>query len=155
MTKNMTPSLSHSDFVIHSCLGISSFVIEADMELFARLMDELNVTREQAEGAAGALLQLAQARLSQGDFVRVADTIPGISDIIGKAPRYEIPSRSELRAKLSRLLGGLGGLSPLVRPFARLSLQKPMIRRFVEVLLRFFRERGGPEIETLLSRVWR
>ena len=125
------------------------------MELFARLMDELNVTREQAEGAAGALLQLAQTRLARGDFVRVADTIPGISDIIGKAPRYEVPLRGELRAKLSRLIGGLGGLSPLVRPFGRLNLQKPMIRPFVAVLLRYVREQGGPEIEALLMRVWR
>ena len=35
------------------------------MELFARLMDELDVTREQAEGGAGSLLQFAQARFAE------------------------------------------------------------------------------------------
>ncbi len=125
------------------------------MELFTRLMDELEVTREQAEGGAGSLLQLAQARLEPDQFVRVADTIPGISDILGKAPRFEVPARGLWRAKLSRLFGGLGGLSPLARPFARLHLERPMIRRFAEVLVRFFGEKGGPEIESQLGGVWR
>jgi hypothetical protein len=123
------------------------------MELFFRLMDELEVTREQAEGGAGSLLQLAQARLELEQFVRVADTIPGISDIIGKAPRFEVPDRGQLLAKVSRLLGGLGGLAPVARPFARLQLQRPMIRRFAAVMAGFFGEKGGPEIEAqLVSR---
>lgn len=125
------------------------------MELFYRLMDELGVSREQAEGGAGALLQLAQARLEPGEFVRVADAIPGISDIIGKSPRYEVPSGGEWRAVLSRILGGLGGLAPLAGPFARLHLEKPMITRFAQELLRFFGEKGGVEVRMMLGSVWR
>ena len=49
------------------------------MDLYARLMDELGLSREQAEGAAGAVLQLAQARIPADDFVRVADTITKMS----------------------------------------------------------------------------
>jgi hypothetical protein len=125
------------------------------MELFTRLMDELGVTREQAEGGAGSLLQLAQARLEPDQFVRVADTIPGISDILGKAPRFDVPKGGQLRAKLSRLFGGLGGLFPVARPFSRLHLERPMIRRFAAVLVRFFGEKGGPEIKAQLCSVWR
>lgn len=125
------------------------------MELFARLMDELGVTREQAEGGAGSLLQLAQARLEPDQFVRVADTIPGISDIVGKAPRFEVPAGGQFRAQLSRIFGGLGGLFPLAQPFSRLNLEKPMIGRYAEVLLSFFGEKGGTEIKGLLASVWR
>jgi len=125
------------------------------MELCYRLMDELSVTPEQAEGAAGALLQLAQARLEPHAFVLVADAGPAVSDIIGKSPRYEVPAGGQWRAALSRLLGGLGGLAPLAEPFARLQLEKPMIARFAQQLVRFFSEKGGVEVETLLRGVWR
>ena len=118
-------------------------------------MDELEVTREQAEGGAGSLLQLAQSRLKPEQFVQVADTIPGISDIIAKAPRFEVSARGQLVAKLSRIFGGLGGLSPLARPFSRLHLERPMIRQFAKVLVRFFAEKGGSEIESNLAGVWR
>jgi len=125
------------------------------MELFFRLMDELGITREQAEGGAGALLQLAQARLEPNDFIRVADLIPGISDIIGKSPRYVVPTGGEWRAALSRLFGGLGGLAPVAEPFSRLRLEKLKIARFAHELLRIFAEKGGAEVEMLLSGAWR
>jgi hypothetical protein len=125
------------------------------MELFIRIQEELEVTREQAEGGVGSLLQLAQVRLEPDQFVRVADTIPGISDILGKAPRFEIPKRGQLRSRLSRLFGGLGGLAPLARPFSCLHLEKPMIRRFAAVLISCFAEKSGPEVEELLAGVWR
>ena len=125
------------------------------MELLTRLMDELEVTREQAEGGAGSLLQLAQTRLEPEQFVRVADAIPGVSDIVAKAPRFESAAGGLLRFKVSRLLGGLGGLGPLTRPFARLKLDRLAIRRFVAVLVRYFGEEGGPEVAKLLAAVWR
>lgn len=125
------------------------------MELLFRLMDDLGVTPEQAEGAAGALLQLAQARLAPHEFVQVADAIPGISDLIGKSPRYEVPTGGEWRATISRIFGGLGGLAPVAEPFSRLRLEKPMIARFKESLERFFGEKGGERVQTLLSAAWR
>ena len=64
------------------------------MELILWLINELRVSRKQAEGAAGALLQLAQARLSRDQFVLIADTLPAVSDIIGKSPRFEVASQT-------------------------------------------------------------
>ncbi len=123
--------------------------------VIARLMKELDITSEQAEGAAGLLLQVAQARMPQEDFLQVADSIPAISDIIAKAPRFVVPARSRLRAKLSRLLGGLGSLAPLAEPFARLRLEKTTIPQCTAVLLAHFQERGGDRVESHLREVWR
>jgi hypothetical protein len=125
------------------------------MELLFRLMDELGVTREQAEGAAGALLQLAQARIAPQDFVQVADAIPGISDVIAKSPRYTVSTGGEWRTALSRLLGGLGGLGPVAEPFARLRLDKRMAPRVAQELERIFAEKGGLDVQVLLSTAWR
>ena len=124
------------------------------MELFTRLMDELDVTPEQAEGGAGALLQFAQARIDSQEFIAVADSIPAISDIIGRSPRYEVPVRGRLRSKLSTMFGGMGELAPLVYPFSRLHLEKAMIAQYVDVLLKYFDDHGEPGVQKQLSRVW-
>lgn len=125
------------------------------MNLVERLMEELGVTREQAEGGAGLLLGFAQRKLSSDEFVEVADTIPAISDIIGKSPRGDIPMPRPLRAALSRWFGGLGDLYVLTKAFDRLGLDKTMLGNFVGVLLRFFRERGGEHIEAYLQSALR
>ena len=125
------------------------------MDLILWLINELQVTRKQAEGGAGALLQLAQTRIPPEQFVTVADTIPAISDVIGKAPRFEVTEKPRLVENLSRALRGLGGLRPLVDPFARLGLEKTTIRPFAEALARYIAERGNPTAVHLLQQVWR
>ncbi len=125
------------------------------MELILWLINELQVTRKQAEGAAGALLQLAQTRLPGEKFVTVADTIPAISDVIGKSPRFEVTEKPRLDESVSRVFGGLGGLRPLAGPFAKLGLEKTSIRPFAEALNRYLDERGNAAAVHLLQQVWR
>ena len=125
------------------------------MDLVERLMEELRITREQAAGGAGLLLGFAQEKLGRDEFIEVAETIPAISDIIGKAPRCDMAAPHPLRARISRWLGGLGDLSALVKAFGGLGMDKAMIGQFVSVLLGYFRERGGEGIEAHLESVLR
>jgi len=125
------------------------------VNLIERLMEELGVTRQQAEGGAGLLLEFAQKKLDGDRFVEVADSIPAISDIIGKAPRGEIAMGRPLWVFFSRLFGGLGGLYVLAAAFDGLGLDKKQLRKFVEVLLGHFRERGGERVEGYLGSVLR
>ena len=125
------------------------------MELILWLINELHVSRKQAEGAAGALLQLAQARMDRKQFTTVADTLPAISDIIGKSPRFKVAEKPRLTESLSRALGGLGGLKPLAEPFAKLGLDKTSIRPFAQALSQYINQRGHSEAVTLLQQVWR
>jgi len=125
------------------------------VNLIEYLMDEMAVTRQQAEGGAGLLLGFAQEKIGDDSFVEVADSIPAISDIIGKAPRGEIAAGRPVRVVLSRLLGGLGGLYVLVEAFSGLGLNKLQLRKFVEVLLRHFREKGGVRVEESLGEAFR
>jgi len=64
------------------------------VNLIEQLMDELGVTRQQAEGGAGLLLAFAQNKLGGDQFIEVADSIPAISDIIGKSPRATLAGGS-------------------------------------------------------------
>jgi len=118
-------------------------------------MDELGVTRQQAEGGAGLLLAFAQKKLGDDPFLEVADSIPAISDIIGKAPRGEIALGRPSRTVLSRLFGGLGGLYVLAEAFSDLGLDKLQLRKFVEVLLRHFHEKGGARVGDSLEAAFR
>ena len=125
------------------------------MEIVEHLVQELGITSRQAQGGAGLLLEFAQRRLSSEDFVRVADCLPAISDVIGKAPRVVARPPNALKEKLSRLFGGLGGLAGLTGAFEKLGCDKVMVRKFVDALVGFFRGKGGEEIATLLSGVLR
>jgi len=125
------------------------------VNLIERLMEELGVTRQQAEGGAGLLLGFAQKKLSSDQFVEAADSIPAISDIIGKAPRGEIAMGRPLWAMLSRLFGGLGGLYVLAGAFDGLGLDKLQLRKFVEVLLEHFRKKGGAKVGESLGAAFR
>ncbi len=125
------------------------------MDYVAHLTSELGVSARQAAGGAGLLLTVAQQRLHRDDFMRLADTIPAISDIIGKAPRIAASRRSVLTETLSRWFGGLGGLAGLATGFETLGCEKAMIPRFVDSLVAFVRMKSGDEAATLLQGVLR
>ena len=113
------------------------------MEIVEHLIKELGVSTKQAEGGAGLLLEL---------FVQVADTIPAISDVIGKAPRLVNGPIGPVRELLSRWFSGLGNLGVLAPRFEKLGCDKMMIRKFADAMIGFFREKGGDEIAGLLRR---
>jgi hypothetical protein len=124
------------------------------MTLIEHLIDQLGVSRQQAEGATGLLLQQAQARLSSDDFLQVADAIPAISDLIGKAPRHVGPGAGSLRALWQGWWSSWSGLASLRPAFEKLGLDRAAVEKFVAVIGRYFREQGGAELETLLVRAW-
>lgn len=121
------------------------------MELIQHLVSELGITARQAEGGAGLLLGLAQNRLSRDEFVRVADCVPAISDVIGKAPRTNATASRSLRQTVSRWLGGLGGLLAVVEGFNKLGCDRAMINSFADTLVECFRTKGGEDVATLLQ----
>lgn len=125
------------------------------MEIVEHLVRELGVTTKQAEGGAGLLLGLVKQRLSPEEFVRVADAIPAISDVIGKAPRSTGGQPWPLRELLSRWFGGLGSLTSLAVRFEKLGCKRKQIGTFVESLIGFFREKSGEDIAELLRGVLR
>ncbi|HCK42324.1 MAG: hypothetical protein CMJ72_11955 [Planctomycetaceae bacterium] len=123
------------------------------MEIVEYLVEELGVSTRQAQGGAGLLLEFTQQRLDSEDFIRVANCLPAISDIIGKAPKIQYRPPRPLREKFSSLFGGLGGLAGLAETFERLGCDKVMIRKFVDAIIRFFRMKGGEEISSMLIHV--
>ena len=153
----------------------SRIIMPVPASLVSTLQRKLGITREQAEGGAGVMLQFVRERLAPAEFCVIADTIEAISDLIGKAPLVrDEPDRFRgwlhrwlvaLRIWWGRLLrgeiwlwrwtGGLGPLASLSGKFESMGLPKSMIARFASELISHFRERGGEEPGRLLRRVLR
>ena len=122
-------------------------------ELIGQIVQQLGVQEGQAKGGAGLLLKLAKDKLG-GDFAKVAQAIPGASDLIGAAPAPG--AASSLLGGLSSALGGgkLGGLTDLASlagGFSQLKLDAGMIGKFVPVILDFLKSKGAQDALALLT----
>ena len=125
------------------------------MEVVDRVVQSLDVTSEQAEGGVGAVLFLAEHRLDRPELTRVADAIPGFSDLVRKSPIYDASAVGWFASLCSQLVGGAGGLRPLIRPFAALGLPRSIVANYVAIVLQYVGQRGGREIEHVLREVLR
>ncbi len=123
-------------------------------ELIAMLVKQLGVQQGQAEGGAGLLFKLAQSKLG-GDFSKVSGALPGVTDLIGKAP--EAGGAGKLIGGLLGAIGGdkakgLAGLASLAGGFSQLKLDSGMIAKFVPIVLEFVKSKAGADIVGLLSK---
>lgn len=125
------------------------------MEVVKFVSKRLGIASEQAEGAAGAVYQLVQQRISDDQFVQVAYATPAISDLMAKAPRFAATSRGGLLGTISRWCGGLGSLRPLRQPFADLGLEPTQIRPLADALVEYARQQERPDAVALLERALR
>jgi hypothetical protein len=73
--------------VVIICWMVSIPVCAADMDLVDLLSSQLGVTKDQAEGGAGSIFQLAKQNLSVKNFSTVAKGVPGIDQMIGRTPK--------------------------------------------------------------------
>jgi hypothetical protein len=124
------------------------------MELLQLLTDNLGVSQEQAQGGAGLLFQLAKDKLGSGDFQQVANAVPGIDDLMDKAPGSG--PMGALGGLASSIGGGsLGNLAGLAAGFSQLKLDSGMITKFVPVILSFVQSKGGDGVKDLLASVFK
>lgn len=121
-------------------------------ELVKILEKRLGVTAEQAAGGAGAIFSFAQRRMSANDFRKLADATPAISDLIGKSPRFDPAVGGGLIGWISKYIGGLGALRPLGPVFRQLDLERDSVMRFVDILIQFAEEEGGPQVAAALTK---
>jgi len=125
------------------------------MHLIEKLIHELNITRQQAEGGLGLLFEQAQWRLSSAEFLQVADAIPAVSDLISKAPRELGPGFGPLRNAWQQWFSGWGTLACLQSRCEGLGIDRAEIDQFIAVIGTWFREQDQTEAESLLLSVWR
>ena len=123
------------------------------MELLNQLTQNLGVTEEQARDGTGLIMKMARENLGISDFNKVADTIPGIENIIKIAP--ELSGTEKALGVVSSAVGGggIGNLADLTKSFSQLGLDSRMFTRFVPIVLSFVQSKGGDTTRNILERV--
>ena len=125
-------------------------------ELVDMLTGALGVNANQAEGGAAVLFKAAKDKLGEGEFSKLLGAVPGISDLLKKAP----PSGG---GGLGGLLGGLAGavggnaalISTIMGGFSKLGLTTDDAKRFVPVVMDFLRKKVGPDVVSKLEKTLR
>src|SRR6187402_3221395 len=124
-------------------------------ELIDMLTGALGVNVAQAEGGAAVLFKAAKDKLGDGEFSQLLGGVPGLSDLVKKAPA----AGGGLGGLLGGLAGAVGGnaalISTVVGGFGKLGLTTDDAKRFVPVILDFLRKKAGPDVVSRLEKTLR
>ena len=122
-----------------------------DMGLVDLLSSQLGVSKDQAQGGAGSIFQLAKQHLSVDDFSSIAKAVPGIDKMLGAAPKMGGSSSS--LGSISSMMGSnkLGGMAGLASSFEKLGLSGDMVDKFMPIILDYVKNKGGEHAMNLLK----
>jgi hypothetical protein len=124
-------------------------------ELIDMLTNNLGVSGAQAEGGAAVLFKAAKDKLGEGEFARLLGGVPGMSDLLGKAPA----GSGGLGGLLGGLAGAMGGnagaIATVLQGFGKLGLTADHAKKFVPVILAYLRTKAGPDVVSTLEKTLR
>ncbi len=124
-------------------------------DLIDQLTKQLGVSGAQAEGGAAVLLKAAKDKMGGDEFGRLLGGLPGLGDLMNKAPA----SGGGLGGLLGGIAGAVGGnaglISTIVGGFGKLGLSASDAQRFAPVIMDYLRGKVGPDVATKLERILR
>ena len=125
-------------------------------ELIDSLTKTLGISGAQAEGGAAVLLKAAKDKLGAAEFDSQLGSVPGLHDLLKKAPA---PGGGGLGGLLGGLAGAMGGnaalISSVVGGFGKLGLKADDAKKFVPVILDYLRKKVGPDAVSRLEKTLR
>jgi hypothetical protein len=124
-------------------------------ELIDSLTQSLGISGAQAEGGAAVLFKAAKDKLGGEEFTQLLGSVPGLGDLMKKAPA----AGGGLGGMLGGLAGAMGGnaglIATIVGGFSKLGLKPEDARKFVPVILDFLRTKVGPDVVSKLEKTLR
>lgn len=125
-------------------------------ELIDMLTKDLGVSGSQAEGGAAVLFKAAKDKLGAAEFDRELGGLPGLNDLMTKAPSSGGGLGGMLGGLAGAALGGNAGLiTTIVTGFGKLGLTTDHAKKFVPVILAFLKTRVGPDVVSRLEQTLR
>jgi hypothetical protein len=123
----------------------------ANPELVGELAKELQVTPQQAEGAAGALFGIAKTGMPAGDWDQVSAAVPGIDGLLKAAPAMGAAGGALGAAGAIGAVGTAGSMGSAAAAFSKLGLKPEMVAKAVPVLTNYVSKTGGAGVGSLLA----
>jgi uncharacterized protein VcgC/VcgE DUF2780 len=125
-------------------------------ELIDLLSKNLKITAPQAEGGAAVMFKAAKDKLGEGEFGKLLGGVPGLSDLMKKAPASGGGGLGGLLGGLAGAVGGnAGAIATIVSGFGKLGLSTDQAKQFVPVILEFLRSKVGPDVVSKLEKTLR
>jgi hypothetical protein len=125
-------------------------------ELIDKLTSSLGVNGAQAEGGAAVLFKAAKEKLGGGEFDKLLGGVPGLGDLMRKAPSGGGGGLGGLLGGLASAVGGNASLiANVVQGFGKLGLTTDHAKKFVPVILDFLKSKVGPDVVSKLERTLR
>jgi hypothetical protein len=94
------------------------------------LVQQLGVTKAQAEGGAGAIFQLAKSKMDPGAFARLSSSVPGMQTFMAAAGN---------------------GAGDLPSAFQKLGLATDMPQKFVPIVMKYVHGASGEAMASVLQ----
>ena len=124
-------------------------------ELVDLLTGKLGVSVTQAEGGAAVLFKAAKDKLGGDEFNKLLGGVPGLGDLMKKAPA----AGGGLGGLLGGIAGAMGGnaalISTIVGGFGKLGLTAEDARRFAPVMFDFLKTKVPPDVVSKLEKALR
>ena len=125
-------------------------------ELIDQLTKNLGISGSQAEGGAAVLFKAAKEKLGGEEFNQLLGGIPGLGDLMKKAPATGGGGLGGMLGSLAGAMGGNAGLiATIVGGFGKLGLKAEDAKKFVPVMLAFLRTKVGPDVVSKLEKTLR
>jgi len=128
------------------------------MELISQLVESLGISEEQATGGAGALFNMAKSAMGDGDFSKLTDAIPDVSNLLESAPESGgggvLGALGGMASSLGIGGGKASGLASLAGSFSSLDMDAGMVGKFVPVVLNYVKSMGGDTVSSLLGNIF-
>ncbi len=124
-------------------------------ELVDMLTRNLGVNGAQAEGGAAVLFKAARDKLGGAEFDQLLGGLPGLGDLMKKAPASGGGLGGMLGGLASAVGGNAGLIATIVGGFGKLGLTTDHAKKFVPVIIQFLNTKVGPDVVSKLEKTLR
>lgn len=115
------------------------------------IMKSADVTKEQAQGGAGSLFEMAQGSMATNDFDQIAQAVPDMDGLLNAVPALGGGSSSMLGSATTSLVG----MPKVLATFDKLGISQDKVALFTPILVNYVEKKGGALLGGKLANVFK